>query len=312
MLSPRVSKRPIVVLSVWVTRGFFTIVPQAHVAFREFLGKARTRLEPGIHVNIPLLHTVRKFSLSEFSYSLSNMRAYTKDNVPIVASGTIFGRIFDPELAAYEVQYVFDAVSAVGSSAVRSIIGRYEYDKIIAERNMLTDSMAEVIGDTIKGWGVECTRFELQEFGPQNDHVARQMEKQMEAERNRRENELNTMANIRTAEGDKSSAILKSEGVLAASENQAKGRYITITKHAEAEAYEKEKQAQAWKTQIDTLTNSLGSAEAAVAFLLEIQRQRNLQAIAEGNNSKVYFVPPSGMLPSAEIVSAMFEEKNKK
>lgn len=296
-------------LPVRAFRGFFTIIPQSHVAFREFLGQGRTKLEPGIHLKLPFVHKVREFTMSEFAFPLDGMNAYTKDNVPIVASGTLFGRIFDPELAAYEVENFSLSVSAVGSSAARSIIGCYEYDRIICERNILTAAMREVVGDTIKVWGVECTRFELQEFGPQNDHVARQMEKQMEAERSRRENELNTQASIRTAEGEKTSAILKSEGVLAAAENEAKGRYIAITRHAEAEAYEKGKQADAWRDQLDVLTKSLGSTDAAAAFLLEIQRQKNLQAIAEGSNTKVYFVPPSGMLPSIEIVADMFAEK---
>ena len=133
---------------------------------------------------------------------VDNMKAYTKDNVPVHASGTIFGKIVDAEKAAYEVSDVWSSVQAVGSSYARTIIGRFEYDKIISERNLLNEELMIVIGDSISNWGVQCTRFELQDFGPMNDSVARQLEKQMEAERARRENELNTLAKVRTSEGD--------------------------------------------------------------------------------------------------------------
>ena len=105
-------------------RGLLTIVPQAQVAYREFLGMNRVRLEPGIHLNLPFLHRVRKFPLTEACWRLEDMNAYTKDNVPIKATGTIFGRIYDAEKAAYEVDDVWGSVAAVGSSCARAIIGR--------------------------------------------------------------------------------------------------------------------------------------------------------------------------------------------
>lgn len=187
--------------SLYSRRTFITIVPQAHVAFREFLGMNRSCLQPGIHLNIPVIHSTRQFPLTEVSWQLHDMKAYTKDNVPISASGTIFGKIINPEKAAYEVNDIWASVQAVGSSCARSLIGRFEYDKIISERNLLNEELMNVIGDSINNWGIECTRFELQDFGPQNESVARQLEKQMEAERARRENELNTQAKVRTAEG---------------------------------------------------------------------------------------------------------------
>lgn len=189
------------IISPMQSRSIITIVPQAHVAYREFLGMNRTCLNPGIHWNIPVLHAVRHFPLSEVSWLLENMKAYTKDNVPVHASGTIFGKIVDAEKAAYEVSDVWSSVQAVGSSYARTIIGRFEYDKIISERNLLNEELMSIIGDSISNWGVQCTRFELQDFGPMNDSVARQLEKQMEAERARRENELNTQAKVRTSEG---------------------------------------------------------------------------------------------------------------
>ena len=154
-----------------IRRSIITIVPQAHVAYREFLGMNRSCLKPGIHLNIPIIHTIRQFPLSEVSWSLHDMKAYTKDNVPITATGTIFGKIVDAEKAAYEVSDIWSSVQAVGSSCARSLIGRFEYDKIISERNLLNEELMNVIGDSINNWGIACTRFELQDFGPQNDRL---------------------------------------------------------------------------------------------------------------------------------------------
>lgn len=266
---------------------------------------------------------------------VDDMKAYTKDNVPVHASGTIFGKIVDAEKAAYEVSDVWSSVQAVGSSYARTIIGRFEYDKIISERNLLNEELMIIIGDSISNWGVQCTRFELQDFGPMNDSVARQLEKQMEAERARRENELNTLAKVRTSEGDvmtslatgyvcslfstyddvrhitvageKSSAILESEGQLIAVENKAKGEAILITRRAEADAYERELQAAAWRKQIDVLGAALGSSDKAMQYLLEMQRLQHLQAVATGRNSKIYFVPPGGMLPGMDVIGGVRE-----
>lgn len=95
---------------------------------------------------------------------------------------------------------------------MRSVLGTFSYDQVIADRNGLNQRLNAVIGDSVHAWGVECTRFEIQSFTPANREVERQLELQMEAERNRRKQLLDTQAQINVAEGHKQRVILESEG----------------------------------------------------------------------------------------------------
>jgi regulator of protease activity HflC (stomatin/prohibitin superfamily) len=136
----------------------------------------------------------------------------------------------------------------------------------------------------------------MQDFTPQTASVAAQLEKQMHAERNRRENELDTLANIRTAEGVKQASILQSEGALITARNQADaGRYATETNTG------------AVADQLAQLTAVFGGdAGKASAFILELQRLEHLRAMAKTNN-KVYFMSPDSMFPGVKVAADTFE-----
>lgn len=98
----------------------------------------------------------------------------------------------DAEKACFGVQDYINAVSKVGTSSIRSIIGQKEYDSINSERNEVNAALAKTIASSIDQWGVECTRFEIQAITPQSKEVAKQLELQMEAERLKRKNVLDT------------------------------------------------------------------------------------------------------------------------
>jgi len=91
------------------------------------------------------------------------------------------------EKALFEVQHYLYAVQDIGQSSVRAVLGRFDYDEAIKLRTELNRELQVVIADSIAVWGIECGRFEMKVFEPQNDNVARHLEKQMEAERSRRE-----------------------------------------------------------------------------------------------------------------------------
>lgn len=268
-------------------RTFFTIVNQQEYAFREFLGRNRVSLEPGIHIKLPFFHKVRKVTLREMRQPIDKIVAYTKDNVPVLASGSLFHKIRDPHKACYEVEYYIDAIYAVGISAMRAVIGQFEYDEIVRERAAINISLNKNIGSSIDKWGVECTNFEVSNFEPQNSEIARQLELQMEAERKRRENELNTLAIIRTAEGTKQTNILVSEGELIKKQNEANALKYTV----EVETSVLCQQLQEIAKQFN------GNTKCAAEFILEKERLHHLQQMANTNN-KVYFVDPVKTLPS--------------
>ena len=278
-------------------RQFFTVVNQAEVAYRERFGQNRIRLEPGLHLNIPIVHQLYKVSLKELITRLDNQNAYTKDNVPVIVSGTVFFKVIDVEKALFSVNNVNQAIKSVGESSFRAVIGRFDYDEIISNRNAINIEMLKILGNTTLDWGINTTRLEIQDFGPQNSEVAKQLEKQMQAERSRRENELQTQADIRTAEGAKAIAVLNSEGQLIAAKNKA-----------EALKYELSATSDGLSDQIQSLSSKFNSDTAKAAqFLLEMKRLEHLQQMATTQN-KVYFMPSDGLFPSAKVFTDLIKE----
>lgn len=283
------------------SRNFFRIVEQNYVAYRELLGANRVKLNPGFRLKLPFLHSFQIIDMREQSMAVKQINCYTQDNVPVSIGGTLFFKINDAEKALYGIDNYITSIHEVGMSAVRSIVGRKEYDLMIRERNDINIDLHTTVSDSIKNWGIECTKFEITTFGPQNTEVAKKLEIQMEAERNRRENELNTKAKIYSAdgekqkkileaEGEKQSKILQSEGTLASAKNNAEGEYILQQYIADAKAYEIEKKAHALAEQFRKISEIVGPNEAT-NFLLKQQEYEAMKAIAEGPNAKVYFMP---------------------
>lgn len=280
-----------------LARNFITVVNQAEVVYREFLGSNRVRLEPGLRLKFPILHSIKRIDLRESMIQIPNLNAYTKDNVPVSVSGVIFYKAVNAEKACYAVSEYQRSVSAVGESSFRAVVGRFEFDEIIGNRQALNTELVKVIDSTLDKWGVSCVRFEVQHVGPQNKDVAHQLEKQMEAERRRRENDLNTTAQIRTAEGAKTKAILESEGELISQRNKA-----------DAIKYKMQMEATALAEQVEILAKATGSATAAQYMLLETKRLQHLEEIAKQPN-RVYFLDPKDAFPSTIPMSDVLSEK---
>jgi regulator of protease activity HflC (stomatin/prohibitin superfamily) len=160
--------------------------------------------------------------------------------------------------------------------------------------------MLKVLGKTTLDWGINTTRLEIQNFGPQNHEVARQLEKQMQAERARRENELQTQADIRSAEGAKQIAILNSEGLLISAKNKS-----------DAMKYELSATSSGLAEQIEGLSKQFkGDTLKASEYLLEMKRLEHLSKMAEKDN-KVYFMSDQGIFPKARVVTDMMNDKQK-
>lgn len=278
-------------------RTFFSVINQAEVAYREFLGQNRVKLEPGLRINLPIFHNLYRVSLKEDIVQLNDQDAYTKDNVPVSVSGTVFFKVIDPEKVCFSVKNPALAVQSVGESSFRAVIGRFEYDEIISNRNSINKEMLEILGQTTLNWGINTIRLEIQNFGPQNKEVAKQLEKQMQAERSRRENELQTQTDIRTAEGAKQIAILNSEGSLISAKNKS-----------EALKYELTATSDALSEQLKSLSERFnGDTIKASQYLLEMKRLEHLQQLA-GTTNKVYFMSSDGIFPTAKVVTDFLKE----
>jgi regulator of protease activity HflC (stomatin/prohibitin superfamily) len=144
------------------SRTLVTIVKQGREAWRLTLGQSPTRLQPGLHLNVPLLHDLRTIDLRETSSAISDLTGFTSDNVPVVVSGSLFWRVNDSYRACFAVGDYEGNVRAVGTSAMRSVVGHFTYDEVIGDRNKINAKLREVIGRGIEDWGISCTRFEIQ------------------------------------------------------------------------------------------------------------------------------------------------------
>jgi len=288
-------------------RSIFTIIPQSFEAYRLLLGKNPVKLEPGIHLNLPLLHSIAVVDMKESSIFIEKLNAYTKDNVSVLISGSLFYQVTNSYDACFKVQDYKYNIENLGSSAMRSIVGLFQYDEIIADRQQINIQLSKSInGSSYLNWGIKCTQFEIQSFLPANKDVEHQLEKQLEAERNRRKQVLDTEANINVAEGEKKRIILQSEGKLEAAKNEADALYVKLQKEAEGNKYLVEQETIALKAQLETLQDILGSSELATQFLIEQQKLKHLQSLANGPNNNTYFVPEGNkLLPNMKIFNDM-------
>ena len=277
-------------------RKIFTVVNQGEFCYRELLGSNRVLLEPGLRIKLPILHKIHRVDMRENGSTISGINAFTKDNVPVILSGTLFYKVFDPELACFGIDDYKTSVLAVGESATRSIIGRFEYDHIIRERNDINKELISVIGDSISNWGLNCTRFEIQDFNPQNHDIQKQLEKQLEEERKRRANELENLAKINTAETVKKEIILASEA-----------EAISIKNKADAEKYAIEMKTQAILNQINTLKlTGIDSSN----FILDYKKIEELGKLSLSSNKEVFFIEPTSILPTTKIIGDVINNRN--
>ncbi|KAF7324878.1 PHB domain-containing protein [Mycena kentingensis (nom. inval.)] len=279
-------------------RSFVTIIEQGQEGWRLSLGRNPVRLSPGLNLNIPIYHSLLRIDLRESSISIPNLPGYTSDNVPVTCSGSLFYRIVDGYKACFAVSDVEANIRNTGTSAVRSVLGTFTYDEVIGSRNQLNQRLNTVIGNSITSWGVECTRFEVQSFQPANREVERQLELQMEAERMRRKQLLDTQAQINIAEGQKQRVILESEGHLSAKSNEADAAFKTVFREAEARKEQALMEAEALAQQISALAEAIvepgetpgpEERQQALRALVELRRLEQLGAIAHGHGNSTYF-----------------------
>ena len=289
-------------------RGFLTLVHQGYQGYRTTLGRNPVLIEPGLAISIPIVHQLQKVDMRECSVNLEGSRglsAYTSDNVPVGTFVSVFFRVTDAYKACFEVSDYRSAIETVGTSAVRSIIGTLDYDTIIGDRNKINALLTQVIGDSIDRWGIQCTRAEIQQFGPLNHNVEAQLEKQMSAERDRRQQLLNTQAKVNVADGERQSMVLLSEGELQSSENKARAHLAIEQRKADARRYALEQETSALAAQLQAIKRELdGDAAQASAYLLAQARVKELQAIAAGTNNSVYFLGAESAAASGTVRDA--------
>ena len=251
------------------------IVPQAHEFVIELLGKYKTTWSAGIHIKIPVLERVAKrVTLKEQVLDSPPQPVITKDNVTMQIDTVIYYAVYDAKLYAYGAVNPISALANLAATTLRNIVGELELDGTLTSRDTINAKMTEILDEATDKWGIKVNRVELKNIIPPTE-IQNAMEKQMKAERDRRETLLQAeghkAAAITRAEGDKQAMILAAEGErdarIARAEGEAKAIYLS--KKAEADGLRALKEA------------------GVDASVLELKKYEALVAMSDGRASKI-------------------------
>ena len=217
------------------------IVPQATQYVIQFLGKYKTTWNAGLHIKVPFLEKVAKvISLKEQVLDSPPQPVITKDNVTMQIDTVVYYRIFDAKLYTYGAENPVNALENMSATTLRNIVGELELDSTLTSRDMINSRLTSILDQATDGWGIKVTRVELKNIMPPRE-IQAAMEKQMKAERERRETLLQAQghreATVTRAEGDKQAMILAAEGERDARIARAEGeaRALYLSKKAEAD-----------------------------------------------------------------------------
>ena len=195
----------LVILVVVVICSSIRVVPQAHAYVIERLGTYNTTWSAGLHLKTPLIDKVaHRISMKEQVVDFAPQPVITKDNVTMRIDTVVFFQITDPKLFAYGVEKPIMAIENLTATTLRNIIGELELDQTLTSRETINTKMRATLDEATDPWGIKVNRVELKNIIPPAA-IQDAMEKQMKAERERREQ-------ILIAEGEKKSSILRAEG----------------------------------------------------------------------------------------------------
>ena len=214
---------------IWLLVSNIRIVPQARAYVVERLGAYHGTWQVGLHFKIPLIDKIsRKVSLKEKVIDFPPQPVITKDNVTMEIDTVVYFQITDPKLYTYGVESPMDAIENLTATTLRNIIGELELDESLTSRENINTKIRMVLDEATDPWGIKINRVEVKNITPPKD-IQVAMEKQMRAERERREA-------ILIAEGEKKSQVLIAEGQKEAAILQAEAKKQTAIKEAEGQS----------------------------------------------------------------------------
>ena len=269
------------------------IVRQATAVVVERLGKYRKTLETGVHVILPFFdRTSKPISLKEIVADFKPQPVITKDNVTMQIDTVVYFQITDAKLFTYGVDAPIKAIENLTATTLRNIVGELELDETLTSRDTVNTKMRVILDEATDPWGIKINRVELKNILPPKD-IQDAMEKQMRAERERREQ-------ILKAEGEKRSSILVAEGekeaqiLRAEAEKQAKILQAEATKEALIAMAEGESKA----------IDMINSAKPDAAYIT-LQGFEALKSLADGQATKI--IVPSEIQNVAGLFASVSE-----
>ncbi len=276
----------LVVLVLALVVGNIHVVQQSRAYVIERLGAYSATWTVGLHLKLPFLERVAKrVSLKEQVVDFAPQPVITKDNVTMQIDTVVYFQITDPKLYTYGVEHPMSAIENLTATTLRNIIGDLELDESLTSRDHINTKMRSILDEATDPWGIKVNRVELKNIMPPKD-IQDSMEKQMRAERVRREAILETegakQSQILVAEGERQAAILRAEAEKEAAILKAEAAKEAAVKEAEgrAEAILKVQQATA---EAIKLINEANPGDAVI----KIKALEAFQAAADGKATKI-------------------------
>jgi regulator of protease activity HflC (stomatin/prohibitin superfamily) len=280
------------------------VVPQAHAYVIERLGAYKETWQVGLHIKIPLIDKIsNRVSLKERVLDFAPQPVITKDNVTMQIDTVVYFQITDPKMYTYGVERPMSAIENLTATTLRNIIGDLELDETLTSRDLINSKMRSILDEATDPWGIKVNRVELKNIIPPAD-IQNAMEKQMRAERERREAILRAEGEktsaILVAEGQKQSAILEAEAEKAAAILRAEAKKEAQIREAEGEAEAIIKVQKATAEGIRMINEAAPSKEVIAI--------RGLEALVQvGNGQSTKIIIPSEIQNIASLVTSVTE-----
>ena len=269
------------------------IVQQSRAYVVERLGAFQGVWEVGMHFKVPFIERVaKKVSLKEQVMDYPPQPVITKDNVTMQIDTVIYYQITDPKLYTYGVEHPMSAIETLTATTLRNIIGDLELDQTLTSRDTINSQMRAILDEATDPWGIKVNRVELKNILPPTD-IQNSMEKQMKAERERRQN-------ILQAEGTKQSAILVAEG-------EKEAAVLRADAEKQAAILKAEGEAQAILSVQKALAESLKLLNDACPNdqVIKLKALEAMQKVADGKATKI--IIPSEIQGLAGLASSVKE-----
>ena len=294
----------ILVVALMIVSSCVRIVPQAHAYILERLGAYQGTWSTGIHFKVPIIDRVaRKINLKEQVVDFPPQPVITRDNVTMQIDTVVFFQITDPKLFAYGVENPIMAIENLTATTLRNVIGDLELDETLTSRETINTQMRASLDIATDPWGIKVNRVELKNIMPPAE-IQDAMEKQMKAERERREA-------ILRAEGEKKSTILVAEGKKEAAILDAQAEKEAAILRAEAQKEKMIREAEGQAKAIETVQQAnaegirLIKAAGADEAVLTLKSLEALKNLADGQATKI--VVPSDLQGLAGLATSFKE-----